>query len=177
MDPVFSETLRIALVLLFASAAIHKIRHRTAFRSALAQYQILPEALVVPAACGLVLAETISAGLLVNPATSLVGALCAGSILFVYTAAIAFNLARGRRDIDCGCGGVLGPKQLGTSLLWRNGLLLLACAFLTLPESLRPLLWLDRFTIGAAVATLALAGHAASLLADSRQHSIQQRIS
>ena len=43
---------------------------------------------------------------------------------------IAVNVARGRTDIDCGCGGVEGRQRLSWSLVARNLVLvaLLGCA-------------------------------------------------
>jgi hypothetical protein len=81
-----------------------------------------------------------------------------------YAGAIAANLARGRRDIDCGCGGPLGRQALSEGLVLRNlawAGAALACA---LPEAPRALAWLDLVTVAAAVASGAALHAAASAL-------------
>ena len=61
MDPAVSTTLRWALALLFAGAALHKARDPGAFRAIVADYELLPISFVRAAATGLVLAEAITA--------------------------------------------------------------------------------------------------------------------
>ena len=56
-------------------------------------------------------------------------------LLSLYTAAIVLNLARGRRDIDCGCGGPGSRQTLHEWLVWRN-LAYLTLALLALPPPL-----------------------------------------
>jgi hypothetical protein len=104
--------------LLFAHAAWHKLSDFDAFKGLVADYQVTPEytatgvSRVVAAAevavpCALVLRETRHAG-----------ALLAIALLVAYAAAMALNILRDRRHIDCGCGG---PEQLlDWSLVIRN---------------------------------------------------------
>lgn len=177
MDPAVSYTLRFSLALLFMAAAIHKARDPVTFRAALTRYEILPESCVRPVALGLTVAEAFLVILLILPDTSTLGAAGAGMILVIYSGAIAFNLSRGRSEIDCGCGGISGTRRLGASLLWRNGLLLVGCALAALPVTPRSLVLLDGATICFAVTTLCLAYYAAGLLAETHSAPFQRRIS
>ena len=43
----------------------------------------------------------------------------------IYSVAIIINLARGRKDLSCGCGGVLGDHNISYRLVIRNSLILL----------------------------------------------------
>ncbi|MBJ6950286.1 hypothetical protein JG666_23760, partial [Vibrio cholerae] len=45
---------------------------------------------------------------------------CAVLLLLVYSVAISINLLRGRKEISCGCGGVLGNHKLSWMLVVRN---------------------------------------------------------
>src|SRR2546428_13263493 len=112
MDPAIDATLRAALGLLFLVAAVHKLRDFGRFRATLAEYRLLPRA-VLPVAAGLVLVAELSvAAMLVTPARGAPGPLAACAILVVYATAIAINLARGRRHIDCGCAGPAGRRPI-----------------------------------------------------------------
>ncbi|MBO1628368.1 MauE/DoxX family redox-associated membrane protein [Bacillus arachidis] len=41
-------------------------------------------------------------------------------LLLIYTLAITINLFRGRTNIDCGCGGVVGDGKISNKLVFRN---------------------------------------------------------
>lgn len=107
---------------LFASAALHKLRTFTEFTGFMAGYRLLPRVVVPAAAAVIVLAEIVAvAGAL---SASSLTAFLPGALLLLYAGAMGVNLLRGRRDIDCGCGGT--PMPLSWSLVLRNGLLSLA---------------------------------------------------
>src|SRR2546430_7884607 len=105
MDPVIAAALRRALALLFFVAAGHKLRVLGRFRATLAEYRLLPAGLVPLAAALVVGAEAAAAGALLVPGTRATGLVSAATLLLVYGAAVAINLARGRRDIHCGRAG------------------------------------------------------------------------
>lgn len=156
MDPVIDMALRAALALLFLLAAGHKVGDLGRFRAALAGYRLLPAALVLPAVVVVVGAELAVTAALVVPGLRRPALVGAAAVLLVYGAAIAINLARGRRDIDCGCAGPAGGQPLSGWLVARNAVL--ATAALTALAPLRPreLVWMDGLTV--AGATLVLAG-------------------
>lgn len=105
---------------IFAMAVRHKIMTWTRFCANLAAYELVPERGVKAAAGLLVVTETVATiGLL----TLADGAfLLAAGLLVTYLAAIAINIARGRTQIDCGCGDE--PTGLSQWLLLRNAALI-----------------------------------------------------
>ena len=155
IDPAIAITLRAALGLLLVVAAWHKLRDFGAFRSALAAYDLVPLSRQAPAAMLVVAAELVVGTSLIlfgGPAS----ALAAAALLALYSGAIAANLLRGRRDIDCGCAGPARRVPLGGGLVVRNLILIGAALSTCLPFAQRPLLWLDAVTIGAGAAALVL---------------------
>jgi hypothetical protein len=164
IDPVWSLALRAGLALLLASAALAKLRDLRAFTAALAGYRLLPAQLVAPAAAGFAVSELALALGLWQPALRASCALAAAALLALYGVAIATNLARGRRDVDCGCGGPLGRQTLSEALVLRNALLAGAAVVAALPATPRALGWLDLWTLAAAVAATAILYGAANAL-------------
>jgi hypothetical protein len=141
IDVLLQLILAAALALLFAAAALHKWRSGPFFEAQLAEYRLLPEALVPVAARALALLElALALGLLVPATRPLAGAAAAG-LLALYGGAIAVNLVRGRDWIDCGCGDT--PVLLTPWLLLRNGVLVLGALLVALPAQARPLGWTD----------------------------------
>jgi hypothetical protein len=120
---LFNLTFLIFTALLFLRAAWHKLADFTEFQGFLADYQLLPERLVLPVAAGLVLLETAAVALMLMPVTRNAGLLLTAALLLLYAMAIGINLQRGRRQVECGCGGA--PQLLSGSLLIRNGVLTL----------------------------------------------------
>lgn len=153
MDPVVELTVRAALALLLLVAAAHKLRDPGTFRATLAEYRLLPDA-VVPAAAGMVIGVelAIAAALLVLPAPGLVAT---ALLLATYAVAIGVNLARGRRHIDCGCGGPAARQPISGRLVARNLLLATAALAGLAPVDARPFVWVDALTVVAATAALA----------------------
>lgn len=164
IDPALHAVLRGGLALLFAGAAAHKLRDLHAFRVALGDYQLVPWVLTGLAAPGLAAAEAAAAALLLSPAARPWGFAAAAALLALYGAAIALNLLRGRRDIDCGCFGPALHVGLGGGLLARNAGLLLVAGAGFLPVAARPLGALDGATIAGALAFAAFAHAAATRL-------------
>jgi hypothetical protein len=154
LDPAVAATLRGALALLLVASAAHKLRDFAAFRAALSAYRLVPERLVVAAAALVACAELVIGGALATGASA--GAALSAAFLFAgYAAAIAVNLARGRRDLDCGCLGPGAGQPLHPWLVARNLALVAAALACRLPATERELGGIDALTIGAGVATLA----------------------
>jgi hypothetical protein len=110
---------------------------------------------------------TVALGLLLRVSRE-AAALVSTLLLSVYALAIAINLRRGRRELDCGCFGFGRRSAISTMLLWRNAALVLASlAAGFLPRRERALDWIDLFTVAVGVAAAALLYAAAEGLADA----------
>jgi hypothetical protein len=164
-DPVFAWILRASLAALFAIAAVHKIRDPRVFLRTFSDYELLPPLFTTPGAIVLVVAElSIAVALWVDPDGGRAG-LAAVALLSIYTFAIAVNLLRGRRKIDCGCFGPAHRQPLAGWLVLRNGILVMAAAAICLPISERSLHLLDGLSLLGGFLTLALLFNAINVLA------------
>jgi hypothetical protein len=162
-DPVVDLVLRGALAVLFASAAVHKLRDVAAFREIVRAYRLVPDA-AIAAAPAIAVGELAVAALVMLPSARSSAPLAAASLLTLYSTVIAVNLARGRRSIDCGCGPLGARQPISEWLVARNAVLVVA-ALLTLRTPVpRALVWVDGLTIAGAVAVLAAAWSAAHTL-------------
>ena len=164
MDPVVAWVVRGVLALVLLVACAHKLRAPRAFIETLRGYELIPGALAPWLGALLVLAELgLGLGLLV-PAAQRVATSGAVTLLLTYALAIAVNLLRDRRDIDCGCSGAADRQSLSGWLVLRN-LCLAAGGITTLvPVAARALDPLDLFTIVAGVGILYALYAAANLL-------------
>ena len=147
-DPLVSVTAAVVIALVFAQSLLHKLQDFTRFSSALAAYRLLPPALVAPGAGRLAAAGAGVVVLLLGPAGRAAGAAAAAALLGLYAAAMTVNLARGRTDLDCGCGGE--PQPLHWGLVLRNGLLATGALPAAWPPVARPLDGFDLFAVAAA---------------------------
>ncbi len=156
LDTVFSVTglaASIGVGLIFASAGIVKLRHRRLLPGVIANYRLLPSALVSPAATLLPFAEiAIGVALIIGirPLPVLLGM----ALLALFALAMAINLLRGRAHISCGCGRPELSQSLSWALVIRN-LLFGGALLLRLPMT-GPLGAFDLATAIAAGASLAL---------------------
>ncbi|MBS0307006.1 MAG: methylamine utilization protein MauE [Proteobacteria bacterium] len=147
LDPTLPQMFAAALAIVLLGGAWHKLRDMEGFVAAVEQYRLLPAALTAPAAW-LLLAVELAAGVLLLPlATRAGGAWLALALLALVTTAVAINLRRGRRDIDCGCGGPEGGPHLSWGLVLRNGVLGAAALLAVAAPAPRELVWLDRLTV------------------------------
>ena len=154
IDPAIGTLLAGTFALLFASAALHKVRDLAVFGEVLRAYRVLPDRLAVPWVLPL-LEAAIAAGLLLpsaRPAAALAGAL----LLILYALVMALNLQRGRRDLSCGCGSQEERRAIAPWMVGRNALLAAALAAVGLPWSARVLEPVDLLTVGAGVALVTL---------------------
>lgn len=168
LDPAVGFAASTALAGVFAQAALHKLRDARAFAAALDAYALLPASLAPLGAAQLIVAELLLAGTLLIPALRAAAALGALALIALYSAAIAVNLARGRREIDCGCTGPLLRQPLSGWLLARNAALAALALCAALPSAARALTALDALPIlGFACAFFALYAAANQLAANA----------
>jgi uncharacterized membrane protein YphA (DoxX/SURF4 family) len=110
---------RYVLAFVLLTAAVPKLFARSEFERAVANYDVLPLALVTPIAAWLPRIELACAlALLVGIVVSPVAA-AAGALMLVFAVAITTNLLRGRR-IDCGCYSSVAPRRIGWWLVFGD---------------------------------------------------------
>lgn len=118
--------------LVFAAAGAQKLYHWSLLRGVIANYRLLPEALVVPASWLLPPAELLLGFWLLSGRAPSLSAVAATTLFVLFAAAMAINLRRGRGHIDCGCNSTFLRQELRWSLVVRN----LVLAALLLPALL-----------------------------------------
>jgi hypothetical protein len=155
LEPLIQATIASALALLFASAAIHKLRDWSRYRETLANYRLLPLTLAPAGAVMVVAAEIAVVVGCVLPATRSVAAAGGGGLLLLYAAAMSINLRRGRELVDCGCGGFGQRQPLEWWMVRRNLLLATLALLAALPVTMRNLGWSDLFIVTCASASAA----------------------
>jgi hypothetical protein len=148
-DPVAVGAVIGALALVMFAAALHKLMQPQVFAGALAAYRLLPPGAVPVVARALPLAElAVGVGILL-PVTRVSALFALAGLLSLYALAMAINLGRGRRDIDCGCGGAVHPLSWG--LVARNLVLTAAALMAARPMVERSMEWIDTLTLVLAV--------------------------
>jgi hypothetical protein len=128
--PDIRLALQLLTALVFVVAAAGKMRHWLAFQGVLANYRLLPEALVRPVAYLLPPVELAIASGLLTPRLQLRADAAAAAALLLFGAAMAVNLARGRAHIDCGCFQSTLKQTLRWRLVARNAALAAALLWL-----------------------------------------------
>ncbi|MGG4451211.1 MauE/DoxX family redox-associated membrane protein [Brevibacillus porteri] len=111
---------RLILAFLFLSTFFSKISDMGTHLSIVRAYQIIPYSWSKGFTyLDLGLQATVAISLLIGLFTTL-GLSLAILLLGAYTLAISINLARGRKKISCGCGGMAGNHFLSWKLVLRN---------------------------------------------------------
>ena len=111
--------------IVFVEAGLAKLRHRDLVPGVVANYRLLPEALVAPVAAILPPVElglglALIASVLTGGGPLHWAALPAAALFLAFAAAMAINIRRGRSHIDCGCGRSHLRQPLGWGLVARN---------------------------------------------------------
>jgi uncharacterized membrane protein len=149
-DPVIAITCSLILSYVFVVAGMHKWQDLTKFRNTLENYQVLPVFLLSLSVYLVPLLEVITGIALLVPFTSEPAAFSAAMLLFVYMYAIAINLLKGRRTIDCGCGGTEQKQPISEWLLLRNGILVFLAYCIVASVQSRELVWFDWLVVALA---------------------------
>ncbi len=152
-DPFLSLFIRAGFALLFVLTALHKFKDIGELRNIIIGYDIVSPTLARFLTPILPVGEIIVALLLVWFPEA--GLIAAASMLGIYALVMAFNIARGNTQIDCGCfwgDAVEAFPTLTWSHVFRNiGLIgILVLAFV--PTSARALGLLDGFNLLAGLA-------------------------
>ena len=122
---------RIVVGLVFLLYGLDKIAHPEDFARAIANYRLLPEALVNLVAVTLPWVELVCGLLLLAGQWVRSAALVSAFLLGVFVVAVSITLARGL-DINCGCLNADAGRKVGLRLLVEDLLLIGASVFLIL---------------------------------------------
>jgi len=142
-DPVISVICALILSYVFVVASFHKWQSISEFKRTLSDYQVVPDRLVSIFIYAIPVIELITGIALLIPISSGLAAISASALLCIYIFAIGINLLKGRRTIDCGCGGTEQKQNISEWLLLRNGLLLFLAYCITASVQARELFWFD----------------------------------
>lgn len=138
-DPAISAAFALSLALLFGASAAHKLSGFDRFAGVVRNYRLLPDQTAPLVVALIAAAETAIAILLLVPQWRAIGAIGAALLLAGYAGVIAYNIARGRADIDCGCSFGPSADRLTPSLVVRNAALIAAAIAILAPTSGRSL--------------------------------------
>lgn len=156
--PVLGFYLRIVLAIMFAAAAVAKIRNRDEFHGVVRNFRLLPEALDRAFAATLPWIELAIAGsLLIGGGLLGIAGFAAAGLLGLFAIAIGINILRGRKEIDCGCFRQGLKQGLSWLLVARNAVLVAASLFVAVHPAMSQ-------ATGLASAAIATAAAAASIL-------------
>ena len=123
--------LRIGSGLVFIYASIDKVIHPDQFAEVMQDYEVLPKTVVNGAALWLAWLEVVVGILLIAGKWIRAAALMVAGLTVVFIGGISIALTRGI-GLHCGCFSTAPGGEARTWVsLWQEGLLLLACLWLT----------------------------------------------
>jgi hypothetical protein len=120
LDPAIGYLLISAFSLMYFEAAYHKWSGVQRFSAVLTSYQLLPLSATAVAA---LLIPCLESGVAIGlwlPSCRATVTLIGISLFILYAFAIALNLYRGRRDLDCGCSGPFDRRPIAPWMVVRN---------------------------------------------------------
>jgi hypothetical protein len=121
---VLSSQLASFLALLFVASAVQKWVRWGHTQSVVREFAGVPPEAAPWAAASAGFGELLAAVLLLVPAYRVSGAALGASILGAYLALIVRAIAKGRRDVDCGCSFGSARRTLGAFEVGRNAALM-----------------------------------------------------
>ncbi|MDM0111445.1 MauE/DoxX family redox-associated membrane protein [Variovorax sp. J22R133] len=153
-DPVLVHAAAGTMACIFLLGAMAKLWDIPLFMALMENYGLLPRWLLKPVAWLLPLCEATAGVLLLPVGTRFAGACLALVLLAIVSGAVAINLVRGQRRIDCGCGG--DSLELSEGLLARNAALAVLLIVAMQSPAARQTVWLDM--VSTLMATVFLLG-------------------
>ena len=144
MNGLLTESLALFVSMVFAAAGLTKVAAWQALPAVVQNFRILPGWLVLPASILLPPLEILIATGILLARTRMWAAALAAILFAVFGAALAINLYRGQRQIDCGCFRSDLRQPISAAVVLRN-LMLVLCALVVLTGSgaatLSPFAW------------------------------------
>lgn len=117
---VFMNIICILIGYIFLSTSIHKVLHLKEHFQIIESYKILPQFLNKSFGFLDIMLEFIIVAGLLTGNLHIYCLILSILLLILYSSAISINLIRGKREIECGCGGVLGNHRISFVLVIRN---------------------------------------------------------
>ncbi len=133
MNSLFSETLVLWIAMVFMMAALGKLAAWGELAGVVQNFRVLPRSWALPVSFVLPPLEAAVAVGVLLPATRLIAAAGAAVLFAVFAAALAVNLFRGRRQVDCGCFRSGLKQPISGAVVVRN--IVLTVAALVLVQS------------------------------------------
>ena len=118
---------RIYIATVFLTSSLPKLHHPHPFTSSVAAYHLLPKNWIHPFARTLPWLELALGLLLLLGWHTRLATLASAALLLVFLTAMGTNLARGRKDLACGCSGKKHAQKISWKTITRNLVLLLFC--------------------------------------------------
>jgi uncharacterized membrane protein YphA (DoxX/SURF4 family) len=127
--------IRTLIGVIFLSSGISKIPKFEEHLIILKEYNIIPAKLIKIIGITGVMFEIFLGGMFLLGLFTKFAVFLSIILLTVYSIAISYNLLKGKKEISCGCGGILGNNSLSWFLVVRNFFLVLICTFLFFSDS------------------------------------------
>lgn len=118
--------LRLVVAGVFIAAAIPKLADPASFAEDVANYRMLPDALVGHVAVALPIVELLIGAALITGVHAAGAAMLAGALMLVFAVGMGQAMARGI-DLECGCFGAASEMQVSGLTIARNLVLTIAC--------------------------------------------------
>ena len=155
LDPTVGYLIDLGGAVLLAGAALHKFRRLDEFAASFAAYRVMSASWAGRSAWAVPVAELAIAAGLAAAGLHRTASLAAAALLGAYAGAIALNLARGRRELDCGCAPAGRRRPIGAWMIWRNLALAALLVLSSMPWSPRALQPVDALTLAGGLAAAA----------------------
>lgn len=156
IDPAIAHLIILDIAALLTWSALQKFSAQREFLDVVRAYRVLPETASRAAARLIPAVELAVAAAILAPPSRRAAGLTAAALLLLYGGAMAVNLARGRRDLDCGCSLASGRRLIAAWMPVRNAMIACAAGAVSLPWIQRPLGVLDWVTVVAGASASAL---------------------
>ena len=172
IDPIFLTLICYCFALLFGLAGAHKLSNRSETQTLIDAYNLVPAPLLAPASLLVPILElAIGAGLMFG-ATRSIAVIAGGVLLIAYGAAMAINLYRGKRDLDCGCSFGDRAQKISPPLVYRNALLATLIFMAAMPVSNRETGMMDAFIIAVSLIAASILYAAANTLIENQTKQV-----
>jgi hypothetical protein len=147
IDPVIGYLMVSSFFLLYSGAAYNKWLSLPRFNAVLLSYRLIPAGATPATAILIPSLETAVAVGLWLPSLRAFAAQTGITLLLLYALAIAMNLYRGRRDLDCGCSGPLDRRPIAAWMVVRNLLFAVTLGAVQYPWQSRDWVLVDALTL------------------------------